>query len=209
MRHTQYILLPILLVIFANSKAQDFKATYNVGYEWGIIGYIGNQNTSPALAPYTSLSGAFFSNKHYGLRTGMTYSRGMDNFKVSYFIPISFAYRVNLKQSFPRVDIVNRLMKWLSGSVEFDIGTMLGYLRSDNTTQVDDNFRLDKRMLFCANMAVRPSIQISRFTLGFSIGFGYIPTKNYIYHSTSANLNGIATRWMLQGGGYISYYFDL
>lgn len=203
----------ISAIIFLNSIktiGQQYEQAYCFGYEIGALGFISKQNAPDMFNQYNSLTIAYFGDLRNGIRTGLDYATELEGTDNSFIIPIYYAYRSQPRLEKRVVETFSDLLYAVFPSrFEINVGPSFGYFAKSKKSITDNEFRVQREVLFSINAGIRPSFQIWRFNLGVNLNVGYIPTKNFRYYSTNEYENGLTTKWIVHIGGYLTYAFDM
>ena len=149
----------------------------------------------------TSISGAYYFNSKWGLRSGLSIISGMEGSDTYWKAPILFSFRtktfpLNWGSSDDYTDdfkdfLFHFLLSLFPSRLEFNTGPSFGYMTSNpglayhyqNEQEViSETYNINNRFAASWDTNIRLSYQIWRIGITGSFGVNYLFTKNYQYH---------------------------
>lgn len=207
--------IAFFLFLITNVKAQELDFANVAGVEFGVSDLIAKEGAPDNISFGWGISWAYFFDLKHGVRTGITRYYDTQGADYGIIVPILFSKRTPSKRDYSNDaetlggfifrSLFSGIFPWRG---EYSIGPAFGYFRPSSNTY-EEEYKLSNKFFFAVNGGIRVSAQIWRFNFGGKIDLSYVPTKNFYFVSSDPQWNGIKTAWMVNGGLFLSYSFDM
>lgn len=204
------VLLTFILIYFSLT-AQTFidttddnrKYYHDIGLSYSYILYHGD-------GKMVNLHGAYYFNPNLGVRTGLSYTRGItDDCNWMIKIPALFSLRTGtIEDMEPGFDgdeslgefLFMTLLCILPKRFEVNMGPSFGYMTPERKFSAEekkksDNYYIENKMMVALDANAKMTIPMRRVGIDFSLGVSYLLTKNIKYYSPD-NLSNKTQRWI-------------
>lgn len=139
---------------------------------------------------YTLQAAHFFSsNKHWGIRTGLSYTDGFSGSNYQITMPLLISYRTNIVPPTYYTEgtslgefLTNFIINLIPKRFEFSVGPNIGYIQPDKHTDMY-KYVLTRRFALSVDASARMTFKIWRFGIVFTPTASYLATRNFKYYN--------------------------